>query len=145
MTEDLVVTDRLTIPSSDLRYQTSRSGGSGGQHVNTADTRIQLFFNLRGCSVIRPDVRRRLQASHPSSLTSEGEMLLASGRNRSRLRNIQDVRERLAQWIRDELVPPKKRRPTTPSRRAKARRVDNKKQRSKTKKTRGRVKGDGWG
>ena len=43
--QDLVVNERLTIPSRELRWRFSRSSGPGGQGVNTTDSRVELLLD----------------------------------------------------------------------------------------------------
>ena len=52
--QDLVVNERLTIPSRDLRWRFSRSSGPGGQGVNTTDSRVEaaLDGDLQGRSIL---------------------------------------------------------------------------------------------
>ena len=138
----LPITDRIQIPNGDLSWSYARSGGSGGQHVNTTDTRARLHFSLSRCEVLHPAVKERLRAAHPSWITSDGDVVLTSDSYRSRQRNIDDVRTRLADAIRSVLRPPKPRRPTRPTRSSQRRRVDKKKQRGRVKAGRGRVRED---
>ena len=137
--ESLVIRPGLVIPSRDLRFEYSRSGGPGGQHVNTTDTRVRLRFALRDCQALHPGIKRRLKEAHPSALTNSGELILTCDQHRSRHRNIELARQRLADWIRAALTPPKRRRPTKPTRASQRRRVDAKKKRGDVKKNRGKV------
>lgn len=140
--EALFICPGISIPSADFSFEFSRAGGPGGQHVNTTDTRVRMRLHLDSCSAITESVKRRLVESHPAALTNSGDFILVCDQYRSRHRNIETVRERLAGWVKSCLRPPKRRRPTKPSRSAKRRRVDDKKQRGAVKKTRGRVKND---
>ncbi len=128
-----------TIPSSDLRAETFRSGGPGGQHANTSDTAVRLRFDLAGCTVLAQGVKRRIRADMPSNITDDGELLLVCSSNRSQKQNFDDVRQRLAQIISRNLLPPKRRRATRPTRGSQRRRVEGKKQRGNTKKLRKKV------
>ncbi len=128
-----------TIPSSNLRAETFRSGGPGGQHANTSDTAVRLRFDLAGCAVLNPGVKRRIRADMPSNITDDGELLLVCSSNRSQKQNFDDVRQRLAQVISRNLQPPKRRRATRPTRGSQRRRVEGKKQRGNTKKLRKKV------
>ena len=143
MADPLTISRRITIPSSYLVIERTRSGGPGGQHVNTTDTRIRLRLDLRGCEAIPPEVKARIRRAHPSKLTSDGELLVVASAHRSQHRNIEDARERLAEIVRAALVAPKKRRPTRPTRASKERRLDAKKQRSAIKKGRGKLRNKG--
>jgi ribosome-associated protein len=140
--DDLPINDRLVIPGSYLNISFTRSGGAGGQHVNTSDTSVLLRFKLAACENLRPGVKQRIQEARPSMITQEGELLLRADRRRSQKMNIDDARQRLADLIRTHLHPPKKRRPTKPTRSSKRRRVDNKKRRGSVKQGRGKVSRD---
>jgi len=139
MDEPLTITDALVIPASDLSYEYSRSGGPGGQHVNTADTRVRLRFALDRCTVLSEAITQRVRGAYPGRLNAAGELTLTCDRNRSRHRNQLEVRERLCTMLRDHLRPPAKRKPTRPSRASKERRIVGKKRRGSVKKGRGRV------
>ena len=139
---DLQINDRLVIPAADLSWQFSRSGGPGGQHVNTTESRVQLRFALGRSSVLSPPVKRRLRQARPRWCTDEGDLLIACAAHRSRHRNQEEARSRLASAIRAALVRPKSRRATKPSRASKERRLKSKKQRGSVKAKRGRVSRD---
>jgi len=142
MNDPLPIREGVEIPASDLSYSFSRSGGPGGQHVNTTDTRVRLRFALDRCSAIPAGVKARLREQHPGWLTTDGELVLTADSYRSRHRNIESARERLAQAIQAVWVPPKRRKKTRPSRGAVKRRLDAKKRRGSIKKNRGRVRDD---
>lgn len=139
MSGPIIINDKIEIPAADLDYDFSRAGGPGGQHVNTTDTRVRMRFSLSSCAVLTGAVKERLRMANRSWLTSEGDLLITSDVTRSRHRNIEDVRERLAEAVRGALKPPKTRRPTKPSKRAKQRRLDDKKKASDKKSTRKKV------
>jgi ribosome-associated protein len=140
--DDLIINSRVTIPSSELVYTTSRSSGPGGQHVNTADTRVQLRWNLGDTVALTEAQRARLERALAARLTEAGEILLASDKHRSQRRNREEVTQRLAALVREALVPPKPRRKTKPTRASKERRLSDKKRRSDVKKGRGKPTGD---
>lgn len=140
--EDLVVTSRLTIPAAHLTLEMSRAGGPGGQHVNKTETRVRLRFALGRCDLIHPAARERLRRAHPGKLTDGGELLLVCATHRSRQRNIEEARERLAEIVRQSLVVPKSRRPTKPTKGSKERRLKSKKQRAQIKSGRKKVNRD---
>jgi ribosome-associated protein len=85
-------------------------------------------------------VKRRLDVLAGSRMTREGVLVLRSEGARSQLLNRQEVRDRLIALIREATIVPKKRRPTKPSKAAKARRVDSKKGRAVVKAGRGKVR-----
>lgn len=132
----------LEIPEADLTWSFSRSGGPGGQHVNTADTRARLHFALSSCTVLFEPVKDRLREQQPAWITAQGDIVITSSEHRSRLRNIETCERRLVDAILKALKPPKQRRATKPSRAARRRRVDAKKKRAAVKSTRRRPKLD---
>jgi ribosome-associated protein len=142
MNEPLPIREGVEIPAYDLAYTFSRSGGPGGQHVNTTDTRVRLRFSLRQCSALPQGVKARLRAAHPGWMTNDGALVLTADSYRSRHRNIEEVRERLVKAIHSAWSPPKRRKKTRPSRGSVKRRLDGKKRRGEVKKGRGRVRDD---
>jgi ribosome-associated protein len=90
-----------------------------------------------------PDaVKYRLAALAGSRMTADGVLILRSEGSRSQFENRREVRERLIAMIAEATIVPKKRRPTKPSKAAKAKRVDGKKARSAVKQGRGKVSFD---
>lgn len=124
------------IPASELVELASRSGGPGGQHVNTSSTRVTLRWNLRDTRGLRPEARARALARLATRLTREGEIVLHAARHRSRHRNRQDARERLQGLVVAALVVETPRRPTKPTRAAKNRRLDSKRRQGASKERR---------
>ena len=134
--EFLNVTPELAIPRSELQFRASRSGGAGGQHVNTSSTRIELLWDLGQSRVISDDQRERLRQRLASRLDSDGMVRVVASDRRSQNQNRKEAEERLAALIKHALHVPKKRRPTKPTRAAKERRISEKKKLSEKKKNR---------
>ena len=125
----------LTIDERDLDFQFVRAGGPGGQNADKVSTAVQLRFDT---GRLPEAVRRRLAPLAGRRLTDEGELVIDARRFRTQLRNREDAVERLVDLLRRASVAPKARRPTKPSRRARAKRVDTKKLHGRTKALRGR-------
>ena len=142
MNEPLAIREGVEIPASDLSYTFSRAGGPGGQHVNTTDTRVRLRLALESTTALPPGVKARLREAQSAWLSREGDLQLTVDSSRSRHRNIEIARERLAEAINAVWTPPKRRKKTRPSRGAVKRRLESKKKRSTIKKARGRVQDD---
>ena len=138
----LVISPDLRIPLSELQYRTSRSGGPGGQHVNTSSTRVEVTWNVANSPSLRPEQRTRLLQELATRLDTEGQLSLVSSGTRSQLRNKEDVTDRLRSTVAAALVVPKKRKPTKPSRAAKAARLAAKRKRAATKRQRQAPGGD---
>jgi len=133
---DLLLAGGNRIPESELVEQASRSGGPGGQHVNTSSTRVTLRWNLRETHGLRPEARARALARLAKKLTRTGEIVLHADSHRSRRRNQIDARERLQALVSEALVVETPRRPTKPSRAARTRRLDTKRRRGESKQSR---------
>jgi len=133
------ITRAISIQSEELHERGTRASGPGGQHVNTTDSAVELRFDLLGSASLPEAVKNRLAVLAGSRLTQDGWIVLTAQDHRSQHLNREAVRERLFAMIREATIVPKKRRPTKPSRAAKARRVDAKKKRSSVKAGRGRV------
>ncbi len=128
----LQVNSRLVIPSSELGWRFSPSGGPGGQHANTSNTRAEVTFDVEGSGVLNEGQRRLL-------LDRLGPRVVVSADDtRSQVRNRQLALDRLAERLRGGLRTPTKRKPTRPKRGAVERRLEDKKRRSKRKADRGR-------
>ena len=132
----LNVTPALAIPRSELQYRASRSGGPGGQHVNTSSTRIELLWDLNGSAAVTDEQRRLIRTKLAARLDSEGMVRVVASDQRSQAQNRQSADERLASLVRHALHIPKKRKATKPPRAAKERRLTEKKKNSDRKRNR---------
>lgn len=132
----LRVTDTLVVPEAELSWRFSRSGGPGGQSVNTSDSRAALSFDVARSAVLSPAQRARLLARLRTRLVG-GVLTVTAAQERSQLLNREAAERRLAQLLREALAPPAApRRPTKPSRGAQERRLQAKKQRAEVKRWR---------
>jgi ribosome-associated protein len=132
----LKITPDLHLPFSELEYRASRSGGPGGQHVNTSSTRIELWWDVTQSPTLTPEQRQLLLTRLAARLDARGRLRLVSSGSRSQLRNRENVTERLRSFVAAALVPPKKRKRTAPTRAAKAARLEAKRRRAATKQQR---------
>ena len=136
MDEPLRVSGRLTIPAAELTERFSRSGGPGGQHVNTSDTRVELSFDVAGSPSLSELYRERALHRLASRLV-DGVLTVTASGERSQLRNREAARERLAEILAEATAPPPKpRRKTKPSRGATEARLLDKRRRSNVKRLR---------
>jgi ribosome-associated protein len=128
--ESIRVAPGVEIPAAELTWRFSTSGGPGGQHVNTSNTRAEVILDLASSPSIRPDIRARLVARLGPVVS-----VVASDR-RSQLRNRELAIERLVDRLRDGLVEPTRRRPTRPTLASKRRRLDAKRRQGERKQQR---------
>jgi ribosome-associated protein len=136
------VTRSIAIDEREIDESFTRASGPGGQHVNTTDSAVILRFDVWGSPGLPDRVKQRLSVLAGSRLSKEGVLTLRGESNRSQELNRREVRERLVALIQEATIVPKMRRPTKPSRSAKAKRVDEKKGRGSVKAGRGRVRLD---
>ena len=136
------VTRSIAIDEREVEESFTRSSGPGGQHVNTTDSAVLLRFDVWGSPNLPDLIKARMSVLAGSRLSKDGVLTLRGESNRSQEMNRREVRERLVALIQEATIVPKKRRPTKPSKSAKARRVDEKKGRSSVKAGRGRVRLD---
>ena len=129
------------LPEDALSFTFLAASGPGGQNVNKVATACQLR-----CDVFRlglaPDVYQRLKQLAGSRMPAGGEIVITARQHRTQEANREAARERLADLIARAHVRPVKRVRTKPSRAAKAKRVDAKKQRGSVKEGRGKVRLD---
>lgn len=129
----LEITPTIRIPESELEERFVRSPGPGGQNVNKLATAVQLSLDLKRSPSLPDPLRARLLSGSDRRIDRDGVLTIHAHRFRTRERNRADARDRLAAVLRRASHTPKPRTPTRPSRAAKRRRLDDKKQRGRTK------------
>lgn len=135
---DLEVSPALTIPAAELGWRFSRSSGPGGQHVNTSDSRVELFWNVAESSVLSDDQRMLLLDRLARRLVA-GVVTVTASERRSQLRNREIALAKLAELVAAGLAPEAaRRRATKPTRGSNRRRLAAKGERSETKRQRRR-------
>ncbi len=132
----LEVTPTLLLPLSELDYRATRSGGPGGQHVNTSSTRIEVWWDVCASPTLTLEQRERLLGRLAARLDGEGRLRIVASESRSQLRNREAATERLGEIVAGALAVPKPRKRTKPSRAVKAARLEAKRRRSTTKRER---------
>jgi ribosome-associated protein len=128
----------FTIPEDELEVRATRGGGPGGQHVNTASTRVEVRWNVRRSVALRDDQRARLLERLASRLDARGTLRVVASERRSQKQNRDAALERLTALVRSALRPERRRIPTAPSHAAVERRLEEKRRRGHTKRDRRR-------
>jgi ribosome-associated protein len=121
-----------------LVYSASRSSGPGGQNVNKVSTKVELRFNIRASSQFSEQEKELLFSRLGRRINKEGELVLSSQKGRSQLSNRRLVTERFYEIVAATLTEAPERRDTVIPLHAKRERVQRKRARGLTKKTRGR-------
>jgi len=129
------IADGVVLNDSDVEVRFTRSGGPGGQKVNTSDTAVQLFLDLEA-SGFPEYMRRRLKEIAGGRIGADDRLMVECRTHRSQSRNRKLAMSRLVKLLRRAARKPKRRKRTRPSRAAKERRLREKKKRSRKKKLR---------
>lgn len=136
MADDLPVREGLVVPGWELVETFTPSGGPGGQHANKTATRVELRFSVEHSSVLRPEQKHRVAARLGP------EVRVVADDERSQARNREIARQRLADSLREALIPPRRRVKTKPSRGSKERRLKAKREASEKKQHRQKPRSD---
>jgi ribosome-associated protein len=132
----LEVNDSVRIPRAELTYRATRSGGPGGQHVNTSSTRVELAWDVGASPSVGDEQRALIREKLSNRINGEGVLLLAASDHRSQNQNKEAVTERFVELVRQALLVPKKRKKTRPGKAAREARLRAKKHRSEVKRSR---------
>ena len=135
----LRVTPELAIPLAELEYRASRSGGPGGQHVNTTSTRIELLWHVADSPALTDAQRALVCAKLAGRIDSAGVLRVVASVHRSQFQNRQEATDRLRSLLAGALRVPRRRRKTKPPPGAREARLRAKRRRSELKGARGRV------
>ncbi|HEY8810487.1 MAG TPA: alternative ribosome rescue aminoacyl-tRNA hydrolase ArfB [Solirubrobacterales bacterium] len=130
MADELKIDEGLSIPLGEIELRASRSSGPGGQHANVTASRVEAVFDVRASKALDDAQRTRL-------IGRAGPLIAAVAQeSRGQARNRELALQRLAEKIAVGVAVPRSRRPTKPSRAARRRRLERKRQVGERKRTR---------
>lgn len=124
-----------SIEEGELELSASRSGGPGGQHANTSDTRVELRWHVGGSSLSDAQ-KQRVRDRLGSRITKDDVLILTSAEHRSQHQNREAVVARFRSIVGEAMQPVKRRRRTRVSRNQKRKRLEDKRRRSEKKRLR---------
>jgi len=117
----------------EIKFNTSRSGGPGGQHANKVETSVELRFDIYNSYLLNRQEKRRLFKKLGNKITKEGELIITAENSRSQAQNKEQALAKFYKMIEEALKVPKKRKPTKPSKAAKEKRLKEKKKHGEKK------------
>lgn len=136
---DVIIQPDLVIPEEEFSYTASRSSGPGGQHVNTTSSRITLRFDVQNSPSLNEWQRAKILEKLAGYTDKEGVLAVSCESHRSQHANRKEALDRFVVLLQRALKRRAVRKPTRPTLGSKIRRVEAKKQRSSTKRMRGKV------
>ena len=140
MPDGVRITGSCVIPTNEVRFRFSKSGGPGGQNVNKRETQVELLFDVEGSPSLGPRQRERALRRLAQRLDERGVLRIVASDERTQGRNREIALERFRDVMKEALAPdPPKRRPSRPSKAAKERRLASKRLRSQRKRERSRL------
>lgn len=126
--------------SREMRFQTARSGGKGGQHVNKVETMVEGYWKVQDSMLFTEEEKTRILQALVNKLNEEGEVMLRCRETRSQAENKAIVIKKMNALVQKALVIRKKRKATSPTRQSKEKRLESKKIKSQIKEARKKVR-----